>query len=623
MSAPLIKFHLLPRGYTEETDQDIQRQDRDELIPVFPKSELLETVRDLSPVEPSLREPLTPFRFSAGRSIESLDEVAPDTRLYKPSSIGWGRAPFVRPENNQFVVSASAIWWTTGFTKLIVLDEGEEIDESNLQVDINGIRISNDYQVIGQLLVSAYVTETDPSLRTQWALKGDNLYTGNNRSFNRFLIRIDGGDLQGASPVEVSAGVTPYFETETPATVVIATYANSVSKSRHWIAEDNNWVTGHYLMNPDIFVGEVDYPGDQFVSEDEIPQEPGWLPNFRDTETYQLDARNGMVQFAEVIDPELIDVTNIGGSVVKANYAHFAGVEHVEGMDLTYQGFINGRHLFERQVNLSTSTRIRSLNRGSGLSNAPAVVDQNTTLGALGDGTVWLNGVTNFNITTRDETQYSISLDLDGDSIVQNFVFGISIQTSGNVSVTFGSGRLSLVDSTTGPGSFTVTDSGNANISRLGLNLSVTSNTINGTIVAPVSDLRVIKSDGSEYTVDFSGFNTVQDILDASGSDVVFDINENSIRVTDESSGSGDLIIRDGYARNASGARDLGVIGESSSGSFTGTQINFPETAFPDSHNKRLLERSNSRNPKNVYANDRIAPEVRSRTTPEVLTIKF
>lgn len=310
MPAPFIKIYQLPPGYTEAGDSDIQQTTNDELLPVVDRSQLLPDAVTLTGIVPYMSSPLQPVNLGAGRANYTLGPSGGSVQT--PTGISIGNILDVR-----------------GYLGVKVYTSGNVlIDEAYWTFDEDGFHFVSGHAPSGGY-VSCYQKHSTP--HTSWALASNTPYEGNNPSFNTILVKVDGGALALASVADVNKS----YITTASASEVLATYATTKAKTKWFIGEYENWVTNHLRMNPDVFVGEIDYPGDA-TEVDDTPYEPGVLPKYRELGTYTLDARRGMVAFPEDIDSD--DLT------VKALYAHLDRIQNVTGQRLTVIGGTGGLH---------------------------------------------------------------------------------------------------------------------------------------------------------------------------------------------------------------------------------------------------------------------------------------
>ena len=158
---------------------------------------------------------------------------------------------------------------------------------------------------------------------TTFAFAGDTFYRGINPEWNRLLVSKNNDPYAVATPPADGVG---YITVSGVTTGLKARYAFKKTKTRWFLSEHPNWIGGHIRMWPDVFVGEVDYPGDQYEDLAGTPVEPGNMPAYRNPGTYNVIFREGMVEF-----PEEVDGT---ATPVKANYAHATNIQNVTGQTL-------------------------------------------------------------------------------------------------------------------------------------------------------------------------------------------------------------------------------------------------------------------------------------------------
>jgi len=303
LSAPRIKLYLLQPGYSEDTDNDLRSRQMDELLPVVRKPILLS-------------------------EAQLLDGIIPvEAGLLQPVDVGGGRQTFnlIPPSGDEQYADGATIalidaW--DGNLELIVYDDNDDpISHDNYTVvHGSGIKFNDGFAPPYAGTVSAYLQDTTPA--TQWALIGEDYYDGDNTSWNRIIVSIDGGPYELAEPNDG-------YITISAADSVRGTYAIRRTVARAFIGPKCNWVVDHMNLWPDVFVGTQDYPGDGSLV-DGVPVEPGVVPKYRNHETYQLRARDGMVVFPEAVDSE--------ATAVKANYSYYASTANVTTQSMDHMG---------------------------------------------------------------------------------------------------------------------------------------------------------------------------------------------------------------------------------------------------------------------------------------------
>lgn len=302
MSAPLIKFYRLDETYSEDGDNDIQTQQGDHLVPVRDRSQLLSDAKLLTGILPVEQEAMQPVDLGLGR--QSYNLVPPSGVTQTPVGVP---TQIVDVINGELAIN-------------VYQPDATLISRSDYEWDGSAFTFNDGVPPPSGGYVSCYV-EPAGNNHTAWALRGNTLYDGENSSYNKIRISIDSGPEEQVNPA--TAG-NSYVST-VGASGVTATYAITQTTSKWFIGAENNWVTDHLHMRPDVFVGTIDYPGDQ-TTIGGIPVEPGLLPAWRDPQTYSLQARDGLVNFPEAV--------NSLDNPVKANYAFLVGIDNVTNQQL-------------------------------------------------------------------------------------------------------------------------------------------------------------------------------------------------------------------------------------------------------------------------------------------------
>ena len=214
-------------------------------------------------------------------------------------------------------------------------------------------------------------------------------------------------------------------------------------------------------------------------------------------------------------------------------------------------------------------------------------IGSNTALSKLNDGLgIRTNNGTNedLTITTRDGGSYNVNLGTA--KTVANLASEIDSATGGKVKLTINAtgDKFTLTDTTAGASAFSVAAmNGSKAAADLGIVGSTTGATINGQAVLgglntvllktlnggaglQLDQLKITDRSGKVATINLSASKTMQDVIDkintttTGGFSVKASVKEsgNGIQLTDGSNGSGDLIIEDVTASNAT---KLGLAG--------------------------------------------------------------
>lgn len=303
MGAPKIKVYQLPRGYSEDGDNDVQQVVDDELLPVVDKPLTPEDFYQLVGVKWFASGQLYPVLYTAGAYMDSL---TPDGASFQyPSS----------EPTDIFTLSQSV------FSPVVLDDELSTIDPSGYTVSASGIYFLGVPPSGATILY--WRSATEPC--THFATVGPSgLYDGNNNMFNSVHVYVGGTyvDPSGYTVVRPS-GLVIFNES---VSAVTANYTYTTSTTQYFIGKRENWVDNHMYMRPDIFKGMFDYPGDDSEDSQGNPITQGAIPQFVDNSAYQLDFRKGLVTFAEEFDSSLLPVY--------ASFAYLVNVRNVTGQVL-------------------------------------------------------------------------------------------------------------------------------------------------------------------------------------------------------------------------------------------------------------------------------------------------
>lgn len=305
MGTPKVKAYQLPTGYSENGDNDIQNSVNDELIPVVDKPMAPEDFRDLKGVGFVTGEQLISVNTSAGRYSQNL---TPDgAEFQSPASA----------HTDILVVAPSG-----GFSVNVYDNNLDEIDPSEYVPSASGVRFSSIPYPSGATI--SYFRK-GPETNTDFVGFFNDWYDGNNWEYRPVIYTSDNEVI----PSENYTNVAPsgLVTLNTAASGIKADYSYTSNSTKYFIGERENWIFGHLYMNPDIFKGTFDYPGDD--TEDPLgnPILQGPIPKFVEDSEYQIDFRKGLVTFPTVVNSEI--------EPVKANYAYLVGVRNVTGQVLT------------------------------------------------------------------------------------------------------------------------------------------------------------------------------------------------------------------------------------------------------------------------------------------------
>lgn len=319
MGVPRIKIHQLPQNFTPDIP-DVKVASSDELLPVIDKDPLLRV--NITTLTGVVKVPVTacqPIDLNAGRQTFNL---LSDGTL---SGVSY----------------TDLVTGVVGNYELRVLDANNALIDPSQYVVVGGV-----FTFLGTSVgtkVSAYARSNTPA--TNWALPYDNPYQGGNEHFNKLIVVANGGQAVLATASGTNSGI---ITLTSPASTLTATYYHISTKTKTFIGEQTNWVQGHMNMEPDVFVGMQDYPGNDYTTagngttSDTTPQ---FLPSYIDRSKLQIDYRNGAVIFLH----DDVDTTALGygyfpftsyttvpsecpdgTAKVRCNYAYLDGIKNVD-----------------------------------------------------------------------------------------------------------------------------------------------------------------------------------------------------------------------------------------------------------------------------------------------------
>lgn len=322
MPAPKIKIYQLPNGYSAAADRDIQFRQGDELLPVAEKLPTLEDVHDLAVpltgVKTYRDEPLEPVDITGGTLVlplspdgASLQNPAVDLETLVLSPLDGAFAPVVT-DGDDIVIQR----YRRGET----LGEGDRRWRlTELGIEFLGVPPSD-------ATLTCLGKPTEAATYGYWVVPGSTLYGGANSSWNAVRIKVDGGPSRIVVPTAYGSGQLIQI------TAGEITFSGAMvhAVAHEFIGEHPNWVVGHLRMWPDVFVGVTDYGGDSYTEIDPDGTintiTVGDRPAYREPSSYQLNAREGLIAFAEPIDST--------ATPVKANYAYLVGIANVTDQSL-------------------------------------------------------------------------------------------------------------------------------------------------------------------------------------------------------------------------------------------------------------------------------------------------
>jgi len=300
MATPKIKVYQLPTGYSEEGDNDIQEVTNDEILPIKEK-----------PIVPDDAYPMTGVGFVTKGSLYPLDTT---TGLVEEALSDVGGGDYQASNSGLLVeVDPSSHYAPKAYDQSMIL-----IDPSGYSVNESGL-FSFTTAPSGTVSAKYWLKDTAPV--TDWVGEFDKWWDGNNEMFTETLFDADDSD----DPYEKSeytlvpaSGLVQFNSAQNNPT---ATYTHEQTVTRFFVADRENWVGEHMRMNPDIFKGEFDYPGDDSEDEFGSPIIQGPIPEFVEKSQYQIDFRKGLITFPEEFDSSIDEV--------KASYTYLVGIRNV------------------------------------------------------------------------------------------------------------------------------------------------------------------------------------------------------------------------------------------------------------------------------------------------------
>jgi hypothetical protein len=305
MGTPKIKAYQLPNGYSEEGDNDIQSTSDDELIPVVDK-----------PVTPEDFKLLTPVKLVTGESLTSVDTGTGQWN----ANLTPNEAEFQYPDTGHTDMIVTA---PSGIFGITVFDSNSDIvDPSGYVASVSGVQFLSAPYPSGATI--SYF-RAGPEVNTDFIGFFENWYDGDNWEHRPVVYDSSGNALAEGSDYTMTAA-SGWITLNAPASGITADYSARVVTTNTYIADRENWIFNHLYMNPDIFKGLFDYPGDDTEDPQGNPILQGEIPEFVEDSEYQIDFRRGLVIFPSEFDSSV--------EPVHGNFAYLVGVRNVTGQEL-------------------------------------------------------------------------------------------------------------------------------------------------------------------------------------------------------------------------------------------------------------------------------------------------
>jgi hypothetical protein len=319
--------YALPDGYAQTNDLDVQNAVGDELLPVTGKTDILTAnIETLQGIVEYKDKTLVQFDLSGGRQTYTL--LAPDgtDNFYRPSGIAFN----------------SLLRGPIGSLELRILDVDNNVISPAEYVIVEkpsgtpaGINFTGEVPTSPK--VTAYVKA---SASGKWALPHDEVYDGTNPSFNRVKLVVDGGAPKSVIP---SGAALSYLTIAGTPTTVVASLWVKATRAQYFCGAYNNWIGDHLNMWPDVFISLIDYPGDRDTDTNGDPLPDELKPGYQAIGTYSINFRDGVVKFNDFIDTTTLNEFD-QANLVRANYAHLAGIGNVTGQKLDQISGTGGKH---------------------------------------------------------------------------------------------------------------------------------------------------------------------------------------------------------------------------------------------------------------------------------------
>ncbi|MGQ4893429.1 MAG: hypothetical protein ACP6IQ_02250 [Candidatus Njordarchaeia archaeon] len=331
MGAPKIKIYQLPRGYAEDSDNDIQQITNDELLPVKDKNIIPEDAETLVGIEWNEQSILYSINYSFG--IIEKAALQPDGAEFQHSEF-----------NHTDILVAGE---ESAYSPIVYDHNLNIIPPSGYEATPSGIRFLSTPYPSGAKIT--YWRE-GPDTNTHFCTPQYPVYNGTNHMFQPILHIAPSGIIPPSGYTLVPASgliILPSGMSD-----LSMDYANEKSKTKYFIGAHENWIPpntdnesgGHLYMGPDIFKGEYDYPGDDTEDAQGNPVVQGPIPKYIEESEYQIDYRKGLVTFTNEVDSS--------SETVKANYACVVGVRNVTNQKLDFIGIDSNGYKYKAVTDL-------------------------------------------------------------------------------------------------------------------------------------------------------------------------------------------------------------------------------------------------------------------------------
>lgn len=305
MGAPKIKIYQLPAGYSEDGDTDVVQAVNDELLPLRDKPVTPEDFFELFPAGLVTEyEVFKPFNFSAGKITSAL--IPPSGQFQAPAT----------GHTDIFTNGDS------GFEPVLKDHLLNVIAPSGYSVLPSGIQFMSAPPYPSGVSIEYWRSSPEPS--RYYASANHDWYDGSNWMFRHAINDSDGDSVSRDSYTLYAAQGAVFFDDPmaSPVMAPSGVYAYRKQVTKYFIGDHENWIENHLYLNPDIFKGTYDYPGDDSGDAQNNPIPQGPIPKYLEQgDGYAIDFRRGLVIFSSEFDSEEYPV--------HASFACIVGIRNV------------------------------------------------------------------------------------------------------------------------------------------------------------------------------------------------------------------------------------------------------------------------------------------------------
>jgi hypothetical protein len=303
MGAPKIKIYQLPAGYAGDGDTDVQQSINDELVPLRDKPSTPDEYYLLKGVDFLESETMVPVNISQGQNSSVL--TSDNSEFQTPIS---GHSDIINLMDS-------------AFAPVVFNSSSTIIAPSGYQATPSGIRFLHAPFPSG---ASIRYWRSDALPASTFTGRQKDWYDGTNHMF-KAVIRSEGAVVSRADYTMAAPSGCITFSTPVE-NAPVASYTYSKETTKYFIGDRENWIEGHVYMNPDVFKGMKDYPGDDTEDTGGVPIIQGPIPQYVEQGNYSIDFRRGLVSF-----PAEFNSTTFK---VHASFACLVGIRNVTNQTL-------------------------------------------------------------------------------------------------------------------------------------------------------------------------------------------------------------------------------------------------------------------------------------------------